>query len=135
MTSKSPDADQPAAESAAAPRSRLRRKIDTVASETAAAAAALPPSLRAAASKYDDVLNTILRIAEGDGKFEHKLRRTEGIIASHAAAARAAHRGKPNVEELVEAERQGMLAHLRQANDSGKLGPGQVELLTAVLAP
>jgi hypothetical protein len=121
-----PDTDAP-------PTTRLsvRRKTEKPVAKTEPTAGGEP----VAASKYDDVLNTVLRIAEGDGKFEHKLRRTQGIIASHHAAARAAHRAATNVDERVEADRVGLLTHLRQACDGGKLSPSQLELLEAVLAP
>lgn len=124
-TTAGPEAEAPATTT----RLSVRRKTEKV------AAPVEPAAERPAGSKYDDVLNTVLRIAEGDGKFEHKLRRTEGIIASHGAASRAAHRGAANVEERVESDRLGLLTHLRQACDGGKLSPGQLELLEAVLAP
>lgn len=120
--------DRPDADSPSTTRLSVRRKIEK-------AAPRIEQAERPASSKYDDVLNTVLRIAEGDGKFEHKLRRTQGIVASHHAASRAAHRNAPNVNDMVEADRQGLLAHLRQACDGGTLNPGQLELLEAVLAP
>ena len=123
-TAAGPDADAPATTT----RLSVRRKTEKV------AAPVEPAAERPAGSKYDDVLNTVLRIAEGDGKFEHKLRRTEGIIASHGAASRAAHRGAANVEDMVAADQQGLIEHLRQAHAAGKLSPGQVELIEAVLA-
>ena len=124
-TTAGPEAEAPATTT----RLSVRRKTEKVAPPVE------PAAERPAGSKYEDVLNTVLRIAEGDGKFEHKLRRTEGIIASHGAASRSAHRGAANVEDMVAADQQGLLDHLRLAHAGGKLSPGQVELLEAVLAP